>query len=63
MLVALRVLQSDFEKSPVGPGLLPVKGNDGTLNLVVPADPFKNHFEDLRVALENKQGERPTSWC
>ena len=59
MLVALRVLQSDFEKSPSGPGLLPVKGNDGTLNLVVPADPFKNHFEDLRVALESKQGERP----
>jgi len=59
MLVALRVLQSDFEKSPVEPGLLPVRGNDETLNLIVPADPFKNHFEDLRRALENKQGERP----
>ena len=59
MLVALRLLQSEFEEHPVGSGIASVSGNDGVLNLVVPVDPFKNHFEDLRMAIERKRGERP----
>jgi DNA phosphorothioation-dependent restriction protein DptH len=59
MLIALRLLQSEFEESPVGPGIAPVSDNDRVLNLVIPVDPFKNHFEDLRMAIERKRGERP----
>lgn len=59
MLVGLRFLQSDFETSGLRPALLPVIEPGKTLNLVVPADPFKNQFEDLRFALEKRQGERP----
>lgn len=59
MLVALRLLQSDFEHSNERPALLPVRESGQALSFVVPADPFKNQFEDLRVALEKRQGERP----
>ena len=60
MLVALRLLQSEFEEYPVRSGIASVvSGNEGILNLVVPVDPFKNHFEDLRMAIERKRGERP----
>jgi DNA phosphorothioation-dependent restriction protein DptH len=59
MLVGLRFFQSEFEPDRSRPSLLPVTEPGRALNLVVPADPFKNQFEDLRVALENRQGERP----
>lgn len=59
MLVALRLLQSDFEHANDRPALLPVRESGQALSFVVPADPFKNQFEDLRVALEKRQGERP----
>jgi DNA phosphorothioation-dependent restriction protein DptH len=59
MLVALRLLQSDFEPESDRPALLPVRESGQALSFVVPADPFKNQFEDLRVALEKRQGERP----
>jgi len=59
MLVGLRFFQSEFEADRSRPSLLPVTEPGKNLSLVVPADPFKNQFEDLRVALENRQGERP----
>lgn len=59
MLVALRLLQSDFEPENDRSALLPVRESGQALSFVVPADPFKNQFEDLRVALEKRQGERP----
>jgi hypothetical protein len=59
MLVALRLLQSEFEEHPVGPGIAPVQAGERNLNLVIPVDPFQNHFENLRSALHKKGGERP----
>jgi hypothetical protein len=59
MLVALRVLQSEFQANPVEPGLCPVRAGDNILNLLIPADPFKNHFEDLQSAIYHRPGERP----
>jgi len=59
MLVALRLLQSEFEEHPVGPGIAPVQAGERNLNLVIPVDPFQNHFENLRTALHKKGGERP----
>jgi hypothetical protein len=59
MLIALRLLQSEFEDSPVGSGIAPVQASGDVLNLVIPVDPFQNHFEDLRAALQKKGGERP----
>lgn len=29
------------------------------LNLLIPADPFKNHFEGLQSAIQHRSGERP----
>jgi DNA phosphorothioation-dependent restriction protein DptH len=59
MLVALRVLQSEFEISPQRSGLCPVRVGEDILNLIIPADPFKNHFEDLQTAIGARSGERP----
>lgn len=59
MLIALRTLQSEFEEKSSISGLIPVKGDDSTLNLIVSADPFQKHFDDLRTAIDFKQGERP----
>ncbi len=59
MLVALRLLQSEFEENPAGPGIAPVEASGQVLNLVIPVDPFQNHFDDLRRALQQKAGERP----
>ncbi len=62
MLIALRLLQAEFNQGGGGKGILPVVDGDDslrTLNLVVPVDPFQNHFESLRFALEKKRGERP----
>jgi DNA phosphorothioation-dependent restriction protein DptH len=59
VLVALRFLQAEFEEDNSRPSLLPVSVPGQVLTLVVPADPFKNQFEDLRIALESKYAERP----
>jgi hypothetical protein len=59
MLVALRILQTEFEHDPRGAGLAPVRVGDELLNLVIPADPFRNQFEDLRAALQQRPGKRP----
>ncbi|RDH85969.1 MAG: hypothetical protein DIZ80_00390 [endosymbiont of Galathealinum brachiosum] len=58
MLTALRIFQSDFERGATATGLLPVKDDD-TLNLIISADPFQKHFDDLRTAIGFKYGERP----
>lgn len=59
MLVAMRLLQSEFEESPKCKGILPVVTESGNLNLVIPADPFRAHFDDLRHAIDFDSGERP----
>ena len=59
MLVALRILQSEFEDNTSARGLIPVRMADDILNLVVPADPFRNQFDDLRTAIQSRTGERP----
>jgi hypothetical protein len=59
MLLAMRVLQSEFEPETERRSLIPVVESGQYLNLIVPVDPFKNQFEDLRIALESKRGERP----
>ena len=59
MLVALRILQSEFEVEPSVEGLIPVFGDDETLNLVISADPFQKHFDNLRSAIGHKNAERP----
>ncbi len=58
MLTALRLFQSEFERDAVTTGFLPVKDGE-TLNLIISADPFQKHFDDLRTAIGYKQGERP----
>jgi DNA phosphorothioation-dependent restriction protein DptH len=58
MLVALRVFQSDFEPDSDIVGLLPSRDED-TLNIIVPADPFQRHYDELRSALKFKYAERP----
>ena len=58
MLTALRIFQSEFERDAVATGFLPVKDED-TLNIIISADPFQKHFDDLRTAIEFKHGERP----
>lgn len=58
MLVALRVFQSDFEPGSNIKGLLPSRDED-TLNIIVSADPFQRHYDDLRTALKFKYAERP----
>ena len=58
MLVALRLFQSEFEQGE-RPSLLEVIDAGKSLNLVIPADPFKNQFEDLRLAFEDCKGQRP----
>lgn len=58
MLVALRVLQTDFELGVSAQGLLPATNNN-SINLVVPADPFQKHYDDLRSALKYTHAERP----
>lgn len=58
MLVALRVFQSDFEPGIEREGLLPSRcGN--LINIIVSADPFQRHYDDLRAALKFKSAERP----
>ncbi len=59
MLVALRVLQTEFQKDPAFSGLLPISQNN-IINLVIPADIFQSRFDNLRKRLEkNLSEERP----
>ena len=58
MLCALKLLQPEFQKENRQLGLIPVWDVETlTLNLIVPVDPFQNHFENLRHAIEKKGGE------
>ena len=58
MLCALKLLQPEFQRENRQLGLIPVWDDKTlTLNLVVPVDPFQNHFENLRHAIEKKRGE------
>jgi DNA phosphorothioation-dependent restriction protein DptH len=59
MLTALRVFQSEFEDEPASTGLLPVGVDEDTLNIIISADPFQKHFDDLRTAIGFKNAERP----
>ena len=60
MLCALKLLQPEFQQGNRQPGLIPAWDPlTRTLNLIVPVDPFQNHFEILRNAIERKRGERP----
>lgn len=59
MLIALRMLQYDFIQGRSDGGVLPVFSPGEAVNLVIPADPFQSHFEDLRKSLQDKSGERP----
>jgi len=59
MLVALRVLQSEFIEGEKPRALIPVHKAGSDLNLVVPADPFKDQFDQLRSAIPGSSTERP----
>ena len=60
MLIALRILQSDFEQGKDYPALIPTKDKDcPTINLVISVDPFRRYFDDLKSALDFPHGERP----
>ncbi len=59
MLTALRVFQSEFENEQASLGLLPVGVDGDTLNIIISADPFQQHFDDIRSAIGFKNGERP----
>ena len=58
MLVATRLLQSEFQKNKQGLGLIPAI-NDNKINLIIPADIFQARFDGLRTALKTKSQERP----
>lgn len=59
MLVALRLLQSEFIEGEKRNSLIPVHSAGSDLNLIVPADPFKDQFDQLRTAHANATAERP----
>lgn len=58
MLVASRLLQSDFQLQDNGNGLIPSIVNS-TVNLIIPADVFQPRFDELRNALGSENRERP----
>jgi len=58
-LIALRMLQSDFQERPSRDGILPAILGSDTLNLIVPADPFAHQLDDVRSGLHLKSAERP----
>lgn len=59
LLVALRLLQTEFDGSGESAGLIPAFTDDESVTLLVPADPFAGQFDDLRMAFEGVSGERP----
>ncbi|MBW0147863.1 ATP-binding protein [Marinobacter arenosus] len=58
MLIASRLLQTDFQVAGLGKGLIPAIDN-GRINLVIPADVFQPRFDELRKALDAENRERP----
>lgn len=58
MLVALRLLQTDFQVELAFEGLLPVS-TDSHVNLIIPADIFQPRFDSLRSQLKLNAMERP----
>lgn len=59
MLVALRILQPEFQQGDTAMGLAPVRHDDNTLTLLIPVDPFKSHIEEFQIALHQRIAERP----
>lgn len=58
MLVALRLLQTEFQTNHTCGGLIPVaKGSH--VNLIIPADIFQPRFDSLRAHLKTGSMERP----
>ena len=59
VLACLRTLQSEFVESGAG-GLFPIRP-EGTplINLVIPVDPFRAYFDELRQGLQLQDFERP----
>lgn len=58
MLIAARLLQSDFQNGGPNSGLIPAIGKR-MVNLVIPADVFQPRFDELRKALGVETRERP----
>jgi hypothetical protein len=58
MLVALRLLQTEFQTSYACSGLIPVS-QDSHVNLIIPADIFQPRFDSLRAHLKAGGMERP----
>ena len=58
MLVASRLLQSDFQTGADWQGLIPAI-KDQIVNLVIPVDVFQPRFDELRKALRSNNRERP----
>lgn len=59
LLVALRLLQTEFQESAVAGGIAAVASTPGVFNILIPADPFRHHFDDLRGAMQGASLERP----
>lgn len=58
MLIAARLLQSNYNTNGKFGGLIPAIGNR-TVNLIIPADVFQPRFDELRKALGMETRERP----
>ena len=58
MLIALRILQSDFETDQSYPALIPTRDGQ-TINLVISVDPFRRYFDDLKSGLKFPSKDRP----
>lgn len=58
MLIAARLLQSDFQNGSHTGGLIPAV-DERMVNLVIPADVFQPRFDELRKALDVETRERP----
>jgi hypothetical protein len=59
VLTCLRALQCEFADS-MWPCILPVRQEGSpNVNLVIPVDPFRAHFDELRQGLQLQEFERP----
>jgi len=59
MLVALRLLQTEFQSSCSFDGIIPVIENNRLINLIIPADIFQPRFDSLRGILNQSSLDRP----
>jgi len=59
MLVALRLLQTEFQSECSFDGIMPVIQHSRLINLIVPADIFQPRFDSLRGLLKQTSMERP----